>query len=350
MSSSKPSEPANNSAVGSTTLSPTPHRRLTELVSSLSWQRSLRPPPASPGDRACRREPRSASAIGSVSCQGRRSGVPSGRCCRLLRDRGDEQGRHPVLDRRCLGFRHSVVGVAVGRRFGPRVGLASSRASSSRGRGRPVLPGPTRRLVAVVKEAGAISRRPDEAAQVQEGRTGGFLSRLLAALGLRRRRRTEGHAGEGVGEQGTSVRSASPPAGTAGRAGIAEASPTGERSARDAALGPAQDGETSTVDQSREWPFRDTAPGDPAESRLDPIWGADPPDAVRWQMGMTPDQEPPPPGHQPARRRHLTTEPPPGRARPRLRRVPPPHRHRATLVPPRARPPLRPASQRPPPN
>ena len=90
------------------------------------------------------------------------------------------------------------------------------------------------------------------------------------------------------------MRSASPPAGTAGRAGIAEASPTGERSARDAALGPAQDGETSTVDQSRGWPFRDTAPGqDPAESRLDPIWGADPPDAVRWQMGMTPDQEPP---------------------------------------------------------
>jgi chromosome partitioning protein len=89
------------------------------------------------------------------------------------------------------------------------------------------------------------------------------------------------------------VRSASPSAGTAGRAGIAEASPAGERSGRDAAPGPAQYGETSTVDQSREWPFRDTAPRqDPAESRLDPIWGADPPDAFRWHMGMTPDQEP----------------------------------------------------------
>jgi chromosome partitioning protein len=46
------------------------------------------------------------------------------------------------------------------------------------------------------------------------------------------------------------------------------------------------------VDQSREWPYRDTAPRqDPAESRLDPIWGSDPPDAVRWHMDMTPDQE-----------------------------------------------------------
>jgi chromosome partitioning protein len=89
------------------------------------------------------------------------------------------------------------------------------------------------------------------------------------------------------------VRSASPPTGTAGRAGIAEASPAGERSGRGAAPGSAQDGETPTVDQSREWPFRDTAPRqDPAESRLDPIWGADPPDAVRWHMDMTPDQEP----------------------------------------------------------
>ena len=89
------------------------------------------------------------------------------------------------------------------------------------------------------------------------------------------------------------MRSASPPAGTAGRAGIAEASPAGERSGRDGAPGPAQGGETSTVDQSREWAFRDTAPRqDPAESRLDPIWGADPPDAVRWHVGMTPDQEP----------------------------------------------------------
>jgi chromosome partitioning protein len=84
------------------------------------------------------------------------------------------------------------------------------------------------------------------------------------------------------------VRSASPPAATTDRAGIAEGSPAGERSGRGAVPGPAQDGETSTVDQSREWPQRDTAPRqDPAESRLDPIWGGDPPDAVRWHMGMT---------------------------------------------------------------
>jgi chromosome partitioning protein len=84
------------------------------------------------------------------------------------------------------------------------------------------------------------------------------------------------------------VRSASPPATTTDRAGIAEGSPAGERSGRGAVPGPAQDGETSTVDQSREWPYRDTAPRqDPAESRLDPIWGADPPDAVQWHMDMT---------------------------------------------------------------
>ena len=88
------------------------------------------------------------------------------------------------------------------------------------------------------------------------------------------------------------MRSASPPAGTTDRAGIAEASPAGERSGRDAVPGSAQDGETPTVDQSREWPFRDTAPRqDPAASRLDPIWGSDPPDAVRWHMDMTTDQE-----------------------------------------------------------
>ena len=88
------------------------------------------------------------------------------------------------------------------------------------------------------------------------------------------------------------MRSASPPAGTTDRASIAEASPAGERSGRDAAPGSAQDGETPTVDQSREWPFRDTAPRqDPAASRLDPIWGSDPPDAVRWHMDMTTDQE-----------------------------------------------------------
>ena len=90
------------------------------------------------------------------------------------------------------------------------------------------------------------------------------------------------------------MRSASPPAGTTDRASIAEASPAGERSGRDAVPGSAQDGETPTVDQSREWPFRDTAPRqDPAASRLDPIWGSDPPDAVRWHMDMTTDQEAP---------------------------------------------------------
>jgi chromosome partitioning protein len=88
------------------------------------------------------------------------------------------------------------------------------------------------------------------------------------------------------------VRSASPPAGTTERAGIAEGSPAGEKSGRGAVPGPAQDSETSTVDQSREWPFRDTAPGqDPAGARLDPIWGADPPDSVRWHTGMTADEE-----------------------------------------------------------
>ena len=87
------------------------------------------------------------------------------------------------------------------------------------------------------------------------------------------------------------MRSASPPTGTTERAGIAEASPAGERDGRDAVPGPAQDGESSTVDQSREWPFRDTAPRqDAAASSLDPIWGADPPDAVRWHTEMTPDQ------------------------------------------------------------
>jgi chromosome partitioning protein len=88
------------------------------------------------------------------------------------------------------------------------------------------------------------------------------------------------------------VRPASPPGGTTERAGIAEASPAGERSGRGAVPGPAQDGETSAVDQSREWPIGDTAPRqDPAESRLDPIWGADPPDSVRWHMGMSTNEE-----------------------------------------------------------
>jgi chromosome partitioning protein len=86
---------------------------------------------------------------------------------------------------------------------------------------------------------------------------------------------------------------ASPPTATTNRAGIVEGSPAGERSGRGAVPRPAQDGEPPTVDQSREWPYRDTAPRqDPAESRLDPIWGSDPPDAVRWHMDMTPEQLP----------------------------------------------------------
>jgi chromosome partitioning protein len=90
------------------------------------------------------------------------------------------------------------------------------------------------------------------------------------------------------------VRSASPPAAATKRIGIAEGSPAGETSGRGAVPGPALDGEPPTVDQSREWPYRDTAPRqDPAESRLDPIWGSDPPDAVRWHMDMTPEEEPP---------------------------------------------------------
>src|SRR4029453_2295749 len=76
------------------------------------------------------------------------------------------------------------------------------------------------------------------------------------------------------------------------RPGIAKGSPAGETSGRGAVPGQAQDGETSTVDQSREGPYRDTAPRqDPAESRLAPIGGSHPPDAVRWHMGMTTDEE-----------------------------------------------------------
>src|SRR5215217_5077669 len=137
-----------------------------------------------------------------------------------------------------------------------------------------------------------MTRRPDEAPQVDDERGGGFLSKLLAALGLRRRTRDTDRAGDGEQAQGKSVRSASPPATTMERAGIAEGSPAGETSGRGAVPGPAQDGETSTVDQSREWPYRVTAPRqDPTESRLDPIWGADPPDAVQWHMDMTADEE-----------------------------------------------------------
>src|SRR4029453_18624431 len=136
------------------------------------------------------------------------------------------------------------------------------------------------------REAGAISRRPDEARQVQEERSGGFLSRLLVALGLRKRQKATDQAGEGAREQGKSARSAAAPASTTAGAGIPEAAPAGEGSGRGAVPGPAQDGGTSTVDQSGEWPVRDTAPRqDPAESRVAPIWGADPPDPVRGPMG-----------------------------------------------------------------
>jgi chromosome partitioning protein len=79
----------------------------------------------------------------------------------------------------------------------------------------------------------------------------------------------------------------SPPAPITGREGVVEAPPAGEISGRVAFSGSRQDGETSTVDQSREWPFRDTAPRqDPAVSRPDPIWGDDVPHSVRWHMGM----------------------------------------------------------------
>jgi hypothetical protein len=117
--SSRPHSPANSSARGSSPLSPTQARRLTGSDSSLSWQRSLRPPPASLGDRVYRRELHSASGAPPSVNAPRSTGVPSGRCCRLLRDRGDEQGRSPVDDRSRLGFRHSVVGVAAGRQYRP---------------------------------------------------------------------------------------------------------------------------------------------------------------------------------------------------------------------------------------
>jgi chromosome partitioning protein len=141
------------------------------------------------------------------------------------------------------------------------------------------------------REAGVITRRPDEAPHVDEERTGGFLSKLLAALGLRRRTKSPDQAGKREREQATSVRPA-PPATSTDRAGIAEGSPAGEKSGHEAVPGAAQDAGTSTVDQSRGWPYRDAAPRqDPAESQLDPIWGADPPDAVRWRMDVSAGEE-----------------------------------------------------------
>jgi chromosome partitioning protein len=89
------------------------------------------------------------------------------------------------------------------------------------------------------------------------------------------------------------VQPASPPKGTTKSADTADAPPAGENGGHDVGSGPAHDGDTSPEDQSREGPAGGNAPRqDPTESRLDPIWGADPPDAVRWHMDMTPGQEP----------------------------------------------------------
>jgi len=141
------------------------------------------------------------------------------------------------------------------------------------------------------REAGAISRRPDEAPQVDKERNGGFLSKLLVALGLRRPKKIMDQAGEGDREQGTSVRPASPPA-TTETASTTEGSAAGETSGHHGVAGPAQDDETPTADQSREPPYGDTEPRqDPAESRPDPIWGSDLPDALRGHMGMTAYEE-----------------------------------------------------------
>jgi chromosome partitioning protein len=75
------------------------------------------------------------------------------------------------------------------------------------------------------------------------------------------------------------------------------ASPAGEPSGHVTFSGSRQDGETATVDQSREWPNRDTAPRqDPAVSRPDPIWGDDAPNSVRWHRGMATGEGDP---HQP---------------------------------------------------
>ena len=142
------------------------------------------------------------------------------------------------------------------------------------------------------REAGAISRRPNEAPQVDNERTGGFLSKLLVALGLGRPKKATDQAGEGDREQGTSVRPAPPPATTTETASITEGSPAGETSGHDAVPGPAHDHETSTADHAPESPYGDTGPRqDPAESRPDPIWGSDPPDAVRGHIGTTTNEE-----------------------------------------------------------
>jgi chromosome partitioning protein len=141
------------------------------------------------------------------------------------------------------------------------------------------------------REAEAISRRPDKAPQVDNEHTGGFFSKLLVALGLRRPKKTTDQAGEGDREQGASVRSASPPA-TTETASITEGSPPGETSGHRAVLGPAQNDETPTADQSRGSSYGDTEPRqDPAESRLDPIWGSDLPDALRGHRGRTTNEE-----------------------------------------------------------
>jgi hypothetical protein len=155
LSSSRRRAPALSSVVGSTGLSPIRPRRLTRSGSSLSWQRSLRPPPASLGDRVYRRELHSASGAPPSGNAPRSTGVPSGRCCRLLRDRGDEQGRSPVDDRSRLGFRHSVVGVAAGRQYRPGDEPALSAARPGTGCARPALSGSTRRLVVVAKGGGS---------------------------------------------------------------------------------------------------------------------------------------------------------------------------------------------------
>ena len=61
-SSSRQRSPASSLVVGSTRLSPTRARRLTRSVSSLSWQRSLRPPPLPPAiGRASAHSARSAA-------------------------------------------------------------------------------------------------------------------------------------------------------------------------------------------------------------------------------------------------------------------------------------------------
>jgi hypothetical protein len=125
-SSSRRQPPADSLAGGSKTLSPIRVPRLTASGSSLSWQRSLRPPPASPGDLVCRRELRSASDAsradglaplkagggrqgGAVGCcgveevSGRRSlAVSASHACRPLTGVRSSSGCRPEGDRRRL--------------------------------------------------------------------------------------------------------------------------------------------------------------------------------------------------------------------------------------------------------